>query len=313
MKISFLLFSLLLWCGNAYGAIYVKVPSTPVWLTPPDGFELTNKFSGFINKTTQGSILVISFPGKLNNKAMEIYQNAGQFKKAMLAENFIIQDEKLLKTTEGQDLTLYHGIQKADNAQFEKWVTMIISQDGAYIVTLQTPENAPIPDKVSDSVFKSIKISQTTSLKEQLDVLPFSFKSLAPFIPLNTLAGNSVLLSTFDSQHSDDRPSIVISESIEVLPVSSSDQAMRLYLASIANSFSLTHVNSNESVMFAGYKGVKLSGNARYGGKDVEMIIYASLTKTGKAIFFHVTAPKGTLKSYQATISEIAQSVNVLR
>ncbi|EJF91070.1 hypothetical protein [Bartonella tamiae] len=305
----FILAFVSLHCAYAQAAIFQKVPGTSVYATVPDGFELTKKFSGFINKANNASIMIVTLP-PANIQMQDIFKDEKTFSAEMALQNYTIEKQTQIKSRDGYPLTIYQGKQSLGEVSFDKWATMIFAQNATYVATIQAPEEARFQEKEAMGVFQSFSLANDTTAEDQLAALPFTFDAVFPFQFVGTLMNQSAMLVIPQLSAEDKkRPDIILSQATEVLKAAPLDQVIDFYLNSLKGTLDDITNKKFTSVKFAKRPAMRLDAHAVMKGDNVDIIIYATLDDNGHPLFLHATGIKDSLVPYENNIEAIAKSV----
>lgn len=296
---------------SVQAAIYQKVPGTAVYVEVPDGFALTNQFSGFIDKKT-GATIVVSTLTPANDNLKSIFNDEKKFKSAMAGQNFNISQQIFKKSRDGFLLTIYRGKQTLANGSFDKWATMVFASNAAYVVTVQAPENVALSDDTVVKIFSSISLANDNDPSEQLGALPFTFGIQPPFEFVGSIMNRSAML-TIPSYGDDDvdRPDIVVTKGFEISEGESLDKVVDNYIQSIKGTVNNVANREISPTRFAGHSGLRFQATAVMKGTPVDLVIYAAIGNDGHPIFMHVTGQKGKLAAYTTAIKKTAESIKL--
>lgn len=296
---------------SVQAAIYQKVPGTAVYVEVPEGFALTNQFSGFIDKKTGAAILVSTLP-PANDNLKSIFNDEKKFKSAMAGQNFNISRQIFKKSRDGFLLTIYRGKQTSANGAFDKWATMVFASNAAYVVTVQAPENVALSDDTAMKIFSSISLANHNDPSEQLGALPFTFGIQPPFEFVGSIMNRSAML-TIPSYGDDDvdRPDIVVTKGLEISEGEPLDKVVDNYIQSIKGTVNNVENREISPISFAGHAGLRFQATALMKGTPVDLVIYAAIGNDGHPIFMHATGQKGTLAAYTTAIKKTAESIKL--
>lgn len=293
----------------AHAAVYTKVPGTAVYVSAPEGFQLTDQFSGFIDSKTGATILVATMP-PASSEMQSLFNDEKRFKAQMVSQHYIINRQTFSKTRDGFLLAIYQGKQEAASVVYDKWSTMIFASNATYVVTIQAPEKISFPDTTAMSIFNSLSVSNDNQPDDQLRALPFTFAVQLPFEFVGSIMNSSAML-TIPALEKDDagRPDIILSKGLENVKGQSLDNVVETYLKSLDGTVNNIENRQITPVKFAGHDGLRLQATARMKDKPVDLIIYAAIGNDGRPMFLHATGEKGKLAAYNTQIEQTANSV----
>jgi len=313
MRFFFSLISVFLFSVNtAFAVKWQTIPGTPIALIPPPGFRLAQDFTGFVNDKTKASIFVVIFPEETANAIENIYNNRKEFMKIMRDYKFIIENHLNEKIETGEAITIYFGTQSDNETVYDKWAT-VISHNGIYMVTLQSPKQANLAPQTAIAFFRSIKLGAWNSLEVQASALPFIFKAIPPFTVRATLMGSAITLQADEKKGQNTDPvSIYIIRDTQISSSDSVQPVQKLYLASIRQAFELKKITEEKKIPFAGKEGKLLVGTGFDAkGKSESIILYSAIDDTGRAIHLQATGTENALSSLKETIGKIAASIRL--
>lgn len=314
MRVFFGLILVIIFSGIniASAALRQTIPGTPVSLIPPQDFHLAQDFTGFINDKTKAVILVATFSAGAGNTVEAIYSNRKKFTEIMCKYHFIIENSLNEKTATGEAITIYSGTQGDGATVYDKWATLV-SQNGIYMITLQSPKKANLSLEDAIALFRSIKIGAWNSLEMQVSALPFTFTVVPPFTVQATLMGSAVKLRANRKMTSDaPQTSVYIIRDTQIHSSDSVQLAQKLYIASIRQAFELKEITEEKQISFAGKTGDLLIGTGLNSeGKNEGIILYTTVDDTNKAIYLQATGEKETLFSLKEEIGKIAESTRL--
>jgi len=298
--------------NSASAASRQTIPGTPVSLIPPQDLHLAQDFTGFINDKTKAAILVATFPAGAGNTVEDIYSNRKKFTEIMRKYHFIIENSLNEKTATGEAITIYSGTQSDGATVYDKWATLV-SQNGIYMITLQSPKEANLSSDAAIALFRSIKIGAWNSLEMQVSALPFTFTAVPPFTVQATLMGSAVRLQANRQITSDTpRASVYIIRDTQIQSSDNVQLAQKLYIASIRQAFELKKITEEKQISFAGKTGNLLIGTGLNSeGKNEGIILYTTVDDTNKAIYLQATGEKEALFSLKEEIGKIAESIRL--
>ena len=237
----------------------VFVPGKTVGLTPPDGFELTDKFSGFVHKASGSSFLLVEL-------------EAGAFdelKKGMTQERLAGQGITVASSDPisiaGFDGIIIKGTQKANDLEIKKWILLLGTKDVSVLLTAQDLSGDTLEHEAVMAAFNSIVLRAPASIEEQISKLPFTIGDLGEFRVIRTMAGSGALLTRGpkDVVADQSQPVVVILRPVtqpfptSVFPADLAEQLLRT-----VRSIEITGVNDTVEATVAGAEGYETTANA---------------------------------------------------
>lgn len=292
-------------------AVYQKVPGTAVYISVPDNFELTNQFSGFVDKKTDATILVATMP-PASTEMQSVFNDEGKFKREMVKQQYDIARQSYTKTRDGFLLTIYQGKQTSGHSVYDKWSTMIFAPNATYVVTIQAPEKISLSDSTAMAIFKSLSVTDNNQPSDQLNALPFTFTPQPPFVFVGSIMNSSAMLTipTYGEEEIE-QPDIILSKGLEILKGQPLDKVVDTYLKSLDGIVDQIKRRETTTTKFAGHDGLRFQAIARMKGKPVDLVIYAAIANDGRPIFMHATTKEGSFETYSVQIEKIAKSVSL--
>lgn len=237
----------------------VFIPGKTVGLTPPGGFELSDKFSGLVHTESGSSFLLVEL-------------QAGSYedlKTGMTAERLAAQGITVASsdpiTIAGSDGIIIRGTQKADEREIKKWILLLGTKDASVLLTAQDLSGDTLDDATVMAAFNSIKLRPPASIEEQVSKLPFTIGDLGEFRVVRTMAGSGALLTRGPKDVIDDQsqPVVVILRPLSqpfptsVFPADLAEQLLRS-----VRSVEITGVNETVEATVAGADGYETTANA---------------------------------------------------
>lgn len=276
----------------------------------PEGFTLTNEFSGFVNNKTGATVIVAMLP-PANDNIKNIFNNEQKFKSTMAEQNYDVKQHMYRKTRDGFLLTIYQGKQTSQNGVFDKWATIIFSSNAAYVVTVQAPEKADFSNDEAMKIYSSLSLSGDNDETEQLRALPFTFSIQPPFGFVGSIMNRSAMLTINSGDEDADFPDIIITKGFELVGNKPLEQLVDNYLQSIKGTIDGIKRLNTSPINFAGHPGLRLQAEGTMKGNSVDLVIYVAVGNDGHAIFMHVSGKKGMLANYSKEIEKTAESIKL--
>jgi hypothetical protein len=175
----------------ALGAEPVFPAGSRVGLVPPEGFQASQRFTGFEDAASGSSILVIDMPAQAYAE-VEKQMSREAMKKQGIAEEK--RENLTLKSGKG---IMIVGRQQADGRKIRKWILVASGSDAAALVAVQIPDAAKPAhsDKEIRTALASLTMRPAVPIDELLVRLPFRFEELAGLRPVRVVGTTGAFLT----------------------------------------------------------------------------------------------------------------------
>ncbi|MGE8320469.1 MAG: hypothetical protein ACN6O3_17085 [Comamonas sp.] len=283
----------------------MAVPGTSVTMAPPAGFALATGFAGFSAADSPSSILLAEMPPQAYAQLAPLFADAQAGRSTFATKGIAVERRTTIATAAGTVPVLV-GSQAAHGQNFRKWMALFRG-DKVVLATVQAPaDGGPAEAEVLRSL-ASVRLGPAASPQQALDALPFKIEAAAPFRVLNTMTGAGVTLTAGakDVDPEGRQPLIVVASSLSA-PASATEPAT-LARSLLVQTHGLEQASNprQESVDFAGTRGVVLRGSTPQGRHFVQ---YLSLWPGQRYIRLVALLPDGD-PAVQAAVDTIAASV----
>lgn len=282
----------------------IHIPGTTVTMTPPEGFTLSDSFSGFENTSTSSSILVVELPSTDNTELISTFSDLDAATEALATRGVAVTGLDFISINQQKSPVLSGG-QIAYGMQARKYIT-VIDNDPFVMVTYNifSPEGILSKEEIFSSI-QSIAVGPAKTLEEKLKLLPFTFTVIEPFKIAETMAGTGALLTTFeDTDSSGKLPLIVISASLSRIEILDEKAAARQLSLNIVG-FESGKITSIEPTIFVGHSGYKIEIVAN----NELAIHYISFLDNNLYMRLIATGSRERINAVEDKIEEIAASV----
>lgn len=202
-------FLLLALTGVAFAA-EVAVPGSRVVLEPPPNFTASDRFAGFVSKTTGAFITVADLPGEAFRDIALGFTPA-----ALATKGLHLRSSEPMPAKAGRtDGLLIELEQTAAGQRYRKWVAVIANPTVTALVTVAVPDQAL--SQVPESAVRQTLFGARLAGPRAASALPFSIEPHGTFLRRHDLMGTSVVFSDGVVGVDDprDRPVFVASVSI---------------------------------------------------------------------------------------------------
>lgn len=299
--------SLLLPTITSANSLLVKVPGTAISMNSPEGFTLSESFSGFESLDTSSSILIAELPKEAYPQLKTLFSNLKIAKQGFAAKGVNISK---LQTVEVGDTTipLLSGVQEVQGIVVNKYVALVYGDSTALVTYNILNEEEFSSNNVVESL-SSIVIGAEVKASEKAKSLLFKFKEVPPFQLADVMAGSSAILTTFDRvDPTGERPIVVIGNSLSSSSINDIELFSEQLLRSVSGFKSSTVINSSP-VKFAGLDGYKVL--ATYDDKTI--IQYVGIKSDGQYIRLISTGSSKAVNELKGAIESIAESITFVR
>jgi len=299
--------SLLLPTITSANSLLVKVPGTAISMNSPEGFTLSDSFTGFESLDTSSSILIAELPKEAFPQLKMLFSNLKIARQGFAARGVHISK---LQTVEVGTTTipLLSGVQEVQGIVINKYVALLHG-DSTVLVTYNILNDKEFSSNNVVESLGSIVIGSEIKVSDKAKSLSFKFKEVPPFKLADIMAGSSAILTTFDGvDPTGDRPIVVIGNSLS----SSSTDDIELFSEQLLRSvsgFKTSKIINSSPVKFAGLDGYKML--ATYTDKTI--IQYVGIKNDGQYIRLLSTGSSQEIKESEGAIELIAESTAFVR
>lgn len=294
--------------AKADAAELVSIPGTSLALSPPEGFVLSEQFSGFINPDTRSSIVLTELPPEAYPELAALFSAAPDaIAEAFASRGIALQVEAVSNISAGDaQAPFVEGTQSAGGLQVRKYFTLL-SGERTILLTFNVIEGDPLSKAAVVETVRSVNLASAASLQESLASLPFTFQTAPPFQVVQTLAGSSVLLSpSGEPDASGTEPFIVIASSVS--PVETFDlAAFSSQLLQETRGFTEANIIAQTPIDFAGGEGYLTRATLQ----DAAVLQYFAILPDGFYIRLLVQGNAEALETLTPAIQFIQESIEV--
>jgi len=246
------------------------IPGKTLGMKPPAGFELSTKFSGFLDPASGSSLLLVELPPEAYKEIA-----AGMTSKALADKGITVATSEPIKLG-GVDGLIVKGTQTAQGKQVNKWILVLGAPAATVILTAQDLSGTALNDKAVMAAFQSIRFRDAPTIAEQLEKLPFALGDLGGFRVVRTIAGTGVLLTKGpkDVVKDSSQPMVVILRPLSqpfpasVFPADLSERLLRAVKA-----IQISTVEKTTEVSVAGAQGYETMASAIDRGANTQVVV----------------------------------------
>lgn len=285
----------------------VYIPDKTLGLAPPQGFELSKKFAGFIEPKSGSSFLLVELPAA----AYDTMQKG--LSEDALKRQKITQISRDTITIAERETIMIKGTQDAGGKTVNKWILIIRTEDKAMLLTAQDLTGDLLDDETVMAAFESIRIRPAPSLEARISGLPFEVTDLAGFRAVQTFADSGLLMTKGPKDVVDDgsQPILMIRRPIDrplptgVFPADLSDRLLRA-----VNAVEITSIGDTVERTVAGADGYETMATARDKTLNAEVVVGQWLRlHTGAQMHVVAIMPE---EGYEALLPDLRRLVAAL-
>ena len=174
---------------------YAADPMFPLGLrigfVPPPGFEISQRFPGFVNPETRSSIAVAALPPQAFAE-IEASMTADVIKQQGMTED----KRETLALAKGKAL-LVMGTEEENGQKFRKWMFLGQIPEGTALVSVRVPDSAlkTYSDDVIRASLATLTVRPSVPMQEQIALIPFKLNELSGLRPVRVIGGAGVVLT----------------------------------------------------------------------------------------------------------------------
>lgn len=262
--------------GAKAGDERMQAPGSRVSLELPDKFKTSPLFAGFMEIISSAAVIVQELPSGAYDRVVSGLSAEALGKKGIVK----VKEAKLSRSDSYLYLT---GEQAHARAVFEKFMLVLRDDKNTAVITFNVPKGA-----FSNGAMKREQVIKAlTSARLEAEAAParelFKLGYLGPFSLAGQPTGTSRIYAVKgDTGPKDARTLLVISPSINRLPVSNLDEFSQFALQNLKNNQDLK-VQSTKDVNIAGLSGNQIVASAFRGANKTPVLIrqVILLPKTG--------------------------------
>lgn len=236
------------------------IPGTSVSLSPPPGFVLSDRFSGFINPETLSSIVLVEMPPEAYPELASMLSSTPQaVTEAFSDRGIVLVVEKISSISLGTDTTPFvQGVQVADGMRVTKYFALL-KGDRTVLLTFNVIEPDDLGEETIIETIQSVSLSPAPSVEQKIAELPFTFEAIAPFQVLDVIVSSSVVLNLSGERAPlEEEPLIIIANSTSPITSTPSETDLADYSSQLlqnTSGFGHADITEQSTVDFAGGEG----------------------------------------------------------
>jgi hypothetical protein len=285
-------------------AAELSIPGTSVSLDAPEGFTVSESFSGLENLEEGSSIVIAEFPPVAYAEMSQLFTDPVAAR-AGFAQQSISIDRMDTLTIAGKPVPFIAGRQQAGDVEVGKYIALF-QGDNTVLVTFNVFDPVSLTAEEVDRVLASVKLAPPASMEEKVARLPFSFEVTAPFRLNDILLGSGALISTFEGTDPTGlKPVIIIAKAVNPLPAPLGLEQIAQSVLQRTGGFRTAVITTREDIEFGGGKGGYVEAIA--GDRKIVQFIHIPADR----VFLQLVAYGATeeLDAVLPVVRMIAQSV----
>lgn len=283
----------------------IPIPGTSVTISPPAGFTLSRAFSGLENAATGSSITVTELPQEAFGEISRLFATT-EAATAQFAKQGIQISEVKQVATAGGPIPFAVGRQAANGVEIIKYVALFGGAQTA-LVTFNITNPSAITLSGAETVVQSVTLGRAATLEEKLAQSGVSVRAVAPFHIADVLAGNGILLTTFEgTDPTGTKPAIIIARALNAVPAADAPQIGEQLMRAM-DGFATAQVTDQRSLQFAG-------GDAHFIAAVANGRTLLQLTRIPadrRYLRFVALGETSAIEAARGAIMEIASSVSL--
>jgi hypothetical protein len=281
----------------------LSIPGTSVAMTAPAGFTVSHDFTGLENTETGSSILIAELPAEAYTELAELFTHADD-----LVARFAPQGVRITGTRElavdGARVPFAVGRQLAQGVEFAKYVAMFKGEN-TVLITFSIADSGGFSESDAEAAVRSVTLTHAPTIDEKLALQPFTFHAIAPFRVSDVLAGNAVVLTTFDgADPSGTKPVLVLTQAPTTARPGDESKFAEQLLRRMSD-FADARIEEQGPTTFAGGRGHFIA--AVFEARTVQQ--YLRVLPDGSYLRLVSRGETDAMESVAAAIIEVANSV----
>ncbi len=261
----------------------LAIPGTPVTMTPPAGYRVSERFSGLEHPASGGSFLVNMLPATALPELTRLFQSFDSISAGMRPRGVSVTERHVVDV-DGAAQTVYRGSQAAGGLVFDKYLALYAG-DAATIVSFQAPEGAGPSEAAVLATFASVRLRAALSLEEKLAALPFTFGPLGEVRLVDVLSrsGAYLTIGPKDRDPAGAQPTLIISTSLSKTPTPDDLERHGAALLATLEAVERIDVIAANAFAFDGASGMRLVADAvdRRSGRALRLMQWMRYSDEG--------------------------------
>lgn len=296
--ILFILFSLISVLSSAQSSQPISIPGTKCTMIPPEGFTLSNRFSGFIQPSTGASIMLTELPAP--------YQEIsdGFTAEALRTKGMELVSKRLIDLN-GSKATMIVVTQTAQGISYKKQMLLLGDSSVSVIVNGIYPNGAEIDEKLIEKALFTTRYNQTEQVDpEEAALYTISLEGSA-FKPYKYVSG--VLLYTEEDQLPTQKPTLMIGNSLSKVTTTDLKAYATSHLFTVVKPNKPKVIETNE-IEIDGLTGIEIIAELEKPGKPTELVYHLILFTEDDDYFLIMGNSSVNIPEYTRRFKTIART-----
>ncbi len=283
----------------------VRIPGTKVSLEAPDGFELAANFDGFFDEQRASSIAVSEVPTSVEEMA------SGMSSEALAAGGMTLLQTEPAKVG-GRDGQLLRVTQKANGAEFEKWLALVGDSSTTIMIV------ATYPKALSQALRDELRAAVTSAVWRPeleiglLDGLPFRIEE-SERLKVQRRMQSTLLLTRENAPAvlSPSEPLLVVGNSISPVAIEDLESFSKARVAQTAELVGLENIEG-QKIELAGLSAYELTASAKDEQTGTPVTVYQAIAAEGDTYYLvQGIISAESADDYLAEFKQVARSLKL--
>ena len=283
----------------------ISIPGTSVAMAAPAGFTVAHDYTGLEHLETGSSILIAELPAEAYPELADLFTRADDLVARFASQGVGITDTREL-TVDGARVPFAVGRQFAQGVEFAKYVA-VFKGENTVLMTFSIADSSGFSESDAEAVVRSVTLARAPTIDEKLALLSFTFRAIAPFRASDVLAGNAVMLTTFDgTDPSGTKPVVVLAQAPTAARPGDESRLAEHFLRKMSD-FADARIEEQGPTTFAGGRGHFIA--AVFEARTV--LQYLRVLPDGTYVRLVSRGETDAMESAAAAIIEVANSVQL--
>ncbi len=276
----------------------ISIPGTKCTMIPPEGFTLTNRFSGFIQTSTGASIMLTELPAP--------YQELsdGFTVEALRTKGMELISKRLIDLN-GSKATMIVVTQTAQGISYKKQMLLLGDSSVSVIVNGIYPADADINENLIEKALLTTRYNKTEKVDPQEAALYTISLEGSAFKPYKYLSG--VLLYTEEDQLPTKKPTLMIGNSLSKVTTTDLNAYATSHLLTVVKP-NTPKIIENNQIKIDGLTGIETIAEIQKNGKQSELIYHLILFTDDDDYFLIMGNSTVNFPEYTSRFKNIART-----
>ena len=278
-----------------------SIPGTAVILRPPAGFELTDRFPGFLHKSTVSSIMATEIPGPFSEVTNGISdaEAAGQKGVTILSSMPV--------TVDGKRAIVLHARQTGQGGVFKKWIVAVDLAGSTTLIVATYPEQYSAENE--QPLRESLLGASFGDPGDPMDALAFTVTPVDPFGVAHVMGQNMVLTDRGQFPVGESDPLMVFGLSASEGMVVSGQESFALERFSQVAGVEKITIQETETVTIDGLSGISTTATGVGAELKTPLTIYQVMLFDGDGYcLIQAITPSRSADTYLPLFKQIANT-----